>query len=178
MVWFPNSWCYLARKKYTVAMCSCFKKSKKKKKLSLREVYLLARCLMLNWSRRHAFIYATKTWNLWVFVLLFSESFREKKMYIYIYINILQEMKNGLSLRQLQLQMIMHYILTWAYKLTCRQNYSTPKKRTILLFLTLKGTEIFPKLLFWSNSWVTAQAPVFHNRFLIMNLYLMTVVTH
>ena len=42
--------------------------------------------------------------------------------------------------------------------------------------LTLKDTEIFPKLLFWSDSWVTA--PVFHNRFLVINLYLMTVVIH
>ena len=40
---------------------------------------------------------------------------------------------------------------------------------------TLKDTKI-PKLLFWNDSWVTA--PVFHNRFLIFNLYLMIVVIH
>ena len=34
--------------------------TKAKKRLP-REVYLLARCLMLNRSRRHALIYATKT---------------------------------------------------------------------------------------------------------------------
>ena len=33
----------------------------KRRKFLLREVYLLARCLMLNRSRRHAFMYATKT---------------------------------------------------------------------------------------------------------------------
>ena len=49
----------------------------------------------------------------------------------------------------------------------------TPKKRTVLLFFfNSKNTEIFPKLLFWSDSWVTA--PVFHNRFLVINLHLMT----
>ena len=100
MVWFPNSWFYLWRKKRIVAMFSCFKKSEN---FLQREVYLLVRCLILNWSRRHAFIYATKTWNLWVFFVClfvcffysFSNVFEEK----YIK-NILQEMKNGLSLRQ------------------------------------------------------------------------------
>ena len=86
MVWFPNSWFYLSRKKCIVAMFSCFKKSEKKK--LLREVYLLARCLMLNWSRRHAFMYATKTRNLWVFFTVFRNFFVE----IYIKI-ILQEKK-------------------------------------------------------------------------------------
>ena len=106
MVWFPDSWFYLSRKKCTVAMFSYFKKSEKKN--LLREVYLLARCLMLNWSRRHAFLYATKTWNLWIFFYSFSNVFAEK----YIK-NILQEMKDGyhgLSLRQQQLPLIMYYI--------------------------------------------------------------------
>ena len=66
----------------------------KPKKDLLREVYLLARSLMLNWSRRRAFIYATKTWNLYVF-LKFFESFRDKSLKKYI----LQKLKNGLSLR-------------------------------------------------------------------------------
>ena len=100
MVWFPNSWFYLSRKKRIVAMFSCFKKSEK---FLQREVYLLVRCLILNGSRRHAFIYATKTWNLWVFLFVclffFFTVFRtfSRKKYIK---NILQEMKNGLSLRQ------------------------------------------------------------------------------
>ena len=86
--------------------------------------------------------------------------------------NILQEMKNGLSLRQQQLQVIMLYIITWAFhKLSCRQN-----EWYFYFVLTLKDTGIFPKLLFLSDSWVTA--PVFHNRFLVINLYLMTVVIH
>ena len=62
VVWFTNSWFYLSRKKCILAMLSCFKR--KRTKFLLREVYLLARCLMLNWSRRHAFMYATKTWNM------------------------------------------------------------------------------------------------------------------
>ena len=66
MVWFPNSWFYLSRKKCIVAATL-----RKVKTNLLREVYLLARCLMLNWSRRHAFIYATKTQNLWVFFYIF-----------------------------------------------------------------------------------------------------------
>ena len=45
----------------------------KGKKILLREVYLSARCLMLNWLQRHAFI------NLWVFFWKFFESFLEKK---------------------------------------------------------------------------------------------------
>ena len=97
-VWFPNSWFYLSRKKRIVAMFSCFKKSEN---FLQREVYSLVGCLILIWSGRHAFIYATKTWNLWVFLFVclffysFSNVFEEK----YIK-NILQEMKNGLSLRQ------------------------------------------------------------------------------
>ena len=86
--------------------------------------------------------------------------------------NILQEMKNGLSLRQQQLQVIMLYIITWAFhKFSCRQN-----EWYFYFVLTLKDTGIFPKLLFLSDSWVTA--PFFHNRFLVINLYLMTVVIH
>ena len=42
------------------------------------------------------------------FFLQFFESFRGK----YKLKNILQEMKNGLSLRQQQLQVIMYYIIT------------------------------------------------------------------
>ena len=76
-------------------MFSCFKKAKKN---LLREVYLLARCLMLNWSRRHAFMYATKTWNQWVFFFYSFSKFLVEK-YIKI---ILQEKKNELSLREKQ----------------------------------------------------------------------------
>ena len=68
-------------------------------------------------------------------------------------------------------------VLVWDsnnYKWLC----TTPRKNEQYFYfsLTLKDTEIFPKLLFLSVSWVTA--PVLHNRFLIINLYLMTVVIH
>ena len=46
---------------------------KESEKKLLRKVYLLAPCLMLNWSRR----YATKTWNLWVFFTVFREFSRK-----------------------------------------------------------------------------------------------------
>ena len=63
--------------------------------------------------------------------------------------------------------MYSYYIITWAfhdYKLTCRQNKCTPKNEQFFYFsLTIKDTEIFPKLLVWSGSLVTA--PVFPNRF-------------
>ena len=55
---------------------------------------------------------------------------------------ILQEMKNGLSLRQQQLQevlqMIMYYIITWAFhKLSCRQNECTYPEKTNNTFIFL-----------------------------------------
>ena len=74
MVWFPNSWFYLSRKKCIVAIYSYFKKREKK---LLREVYLLARCVMCH--VRHAFIYATKTWNLRVFFYIFL-SWKDNKI--------------------------------------------------------------------------------------------------
>ena len=82
LVWFPNPWFYLSRGKCNEAMFSCFK-TKSEKNLP-REVYSLARCLMLNWSRRHAFIYATKTWNLWDFLQfskVFAKNFIKKIFY-------------------------------------------------------------------------------------------------
>ena len=61
------------------------------------------------------------------FSKVFTESFIK---------NILQEMKNGLSLRQQQLQVIMYYIITWAYyKLSRRQDeciYSAKKNDTFI----------------------------------------------
>ena len=76
----------------------------------------------------------------------FSRVFTEK----YIK-NIFQEMKNGLSLRQEQC-----YIITWAFhKLTCRQNTMHPEKKNNTYFSSpLEDTDIFPKLLFWSDSWI------------------------
>ena len=54
-------------------------------------------------AETRVYIYATKTWNLWVFFYSFSKVFAEQ----YI-TNILQEMKNGLSVRQQQRQVIMY----------------------------------------------------------------------
>ena len=128
---------------------------------------------LLNWSRKH--YYATKTWNLWFF-LQFFESFLRK----YIY-NIFHR-KWRMDWVWDSNNITCDYVVSWAFhKLTCRQNKCTyPKKQTTLysfhFSLTIKDTEIFLKLLFWSDSWVTA--PVFHNRFLIFNLYLTTVVIH
>ena len=51
---------------------------------------------------------------------------------------ILQEMKNGLNLRQQQLQVIMYYIITWAFhKLSYRQNECTYPEKTKNTFIFL-----------------------------------------
>ena len=67
--------------------------------------------------------------------------------------NILQEMKNGLSLRQQQLQVIMYYIITWAfhkqYKLQTKRMHIPRKNEQYFYFsLPLKATEIFPSYYF------------------------------
>ena len=115
-------------------------------------VYLLSRCLMLNWSRRHAFIYATKTWNLWVFFLKFFECFRGK-----IYKKILQEMKNGLSLR--------HSLDRFISSLPGKSN-APRKKRTILLFFFTLWYRDFPQATILKRRLLPAS--VVHNRFLIL----------
>ena len=47
-------------------------------------------------------------------------------------------MKNGLSLRQQQLQVIMYYIITLAFhKLSCRQNECTHFEKTKNTFIFL-----------------------------------------
>ena len=76
MVWFPNSRFYLSGRKCIVAMFSCFKTKSEKKKLP-REVYLLAPCLMLNWSQRHTRLYMPQNMKSMGF-LQFFESFRGK----------------------------------------------------------------------------------------------------
>ena len=130
MVWFPNSWFYLSRRKCIVAMFSYFKKSEKKN--LLREVYLLARCLMLNWSRRHAFIYAAKTWNL-CFLLQFFERLCGK---IFTKYSTGNEEWNEFETATITSDYVLHNHLSWAFhKLSCRQtNAHTPKKWTMLLF--------------------------------------------
>ena len=72
---------------------------------------------------------------------------------------------------------VLHEHLSTVISSLAEKTNAPLKKGTMLLFsLTLKDTKIFPNLLFWSDSWVTA--PVFHNRFFIINLYLMTAVIH
>ena len=72
----------------------------------------------------------------------------------------------------------MYFIITWAFISSLADKTSSPRKNEQYFYfsLTLRNTEIFSKVTFWSDSWATA--PVFHNRFLITNLYLMTVVIH
>ena len=135
---------------------------KAKKKLP-GEVYLLARynCLMFKLIVEIRVYICHKNMKSMGIFLQFFESFVEKYVKY-----ILQEMKNGLSLRQQQLQVIMYYIITWAFhKLTCRQNKCTPKKQTILSFF-------FTSERYRDFSWATdlkrlLTAPVIHNRFLI-----------
>ena len=66
---------FLIKEEMHRRMFSSLRKAKKK---ILREVSLLARCLMLNWSQRYTFMHATKTCNLSVFFLRFLESFPGK----------------------------------------------------------------------------------------------------
>ena len=148
-------------------MFSCFKKSKKNFTIQGH---------FLNWSQRHLFIHATKTWNLWGFFYSFLKDFAENIYKIYF-------TGNEKWIESATVTITCDYVVTWAFhKLTCRQNKCTyPEKTNNTLYsfyfsLTPKDTEIFLKLLFWSDSWVTV--PVFHNRFLVFNLYLMTVVIH
>ena len=84
-------------------MFSYFKKSEKN---LLREVYLLAYCLVLLKliAETHVYICHKKKMKSMGIFLLFFKSFRGK----YKLKNILGEMKNGLTLRQQQLQVIMY----------------------------------------------------------------------
>ena len=125
----------LSSKKCIVAMFSCFKKSEK---VLLRKVYLLAWCLMLNWLRRHAFIYTTKTWNL-CFSNSFWKGFMEKHVK-----KIIKVMKNGNSLRQQKVQVIMYHVLWAFHKLTCRQCKWTPKNEQYFYFSFCRRYRDFP----------------------------------
>ena len=84
-------------------MFSYFKKSEKN---LLREVYLLAQCLvLLNLiAERRVYICHQKMKSMGIFFLQFFESFRGK----YKLKNILGEMKNGLTLNQQQVQVIVY----------------------------------------------------------------------
>ena len=77
----------------------------------------------------------------------FSKVFAEK------YIKYIpQEMKNGLSLTKQKLQVIMYYIITWAFisSLADKTNAPLKNKQYFHFSSPLKDTEIFLKLLFWT----------------------------
>ena len=78
------------------------------------------------------------------FFYSFSRVFAEKYVK-----NILQEMKNGLSLRQEQLQVyVLHNHEHFISSLADKTNAPRKNERYFYSSLTLKDTEIFPKLLF------------------------------
>ena len=112
---------------------------------------------------RHYICY--KTWNLWVFFFYsFSKVFAEK------YIKYIpQEMKNGLSLTKQKLQVILYYIITWAFisSLADKTNVPLKNKQYFHFSSPLKDTEIFPKLLFWTlNSSRVPQLISYYNLYI------------
>ena len=128
----------LSSKKCIVAMFSCFKKSEK---VLLCKVYLLAWCVILNWLRRHAFIYATKTWNL-CFLNSLRKVFMEKHVK-----KIIKVMKNGNSLRQEKVQVIMYHVIEHFISSLADNKNELPKTSNTFIFLFVEDTEIFPNLL-------------------------------
>ena len=72
MVWFPNSWFYLSRRKCTVAMFSCFK-TKGEKKFTTRGLFISVMSHVKLITETLVYI-CHKTWNLETF-LQFFESF-------------------------------------------------------------------------------------------------------
>ena len=122
---------------------------------------------MLNWSRRQR-LYMPLKHEIYGYFFTFVRQFSRKNTWKIFYrkwrmdwvwdSNNYKWLCTTLSLE--------HFISSLADK----TNAPRKNERYFYSSLTLKDTEIFPKLLFWSNSWVTAT--VFHNRFLIINLYL------
>ena len=112
------------------ASWQCSATLRKAKKKLLREVYFLARCLVLNWSRRHAFIICHK--NMKSMRIFFFTVFRKFSRKIQI-----NKFSSGNEewIESETATITSHYVLSWAFhKLTCRQNKCTAKKRTILIF--------------------------------------------
>ena len=127
MVWFPNSWFFLSRKKCIGVMFSSLRKAKKT--LTTRGLFIstLSHVKLIAETR----VYMPQKHEICGYFFTVFRRFSRKN----IIKDILQEMKNGLSLRQRQLQVMMYYIITWAFhQLTCRQNKCTMKKRKLLLF--------------------------------------------
>ena len=148
-------------------MFSCFKKSEK---VLLCKVYLLAWCLMLNWLQRHAFIYATKTWNP-----CFFNSFW--KVLIKKHVKKIIKV-NGNSLRQQKVQVIMYHVIEHFISSLADNKNEPPKNEQYFYFSFCRRYRDFSLTYynFWSYSWVTA--PYSTIVFLVINLYLMTVVMY
>ena len=106
---------------------------KAKKKITTRGLFISAMSRVKLIAQTRVYVCHKNMKSMGSF-LQFFESFRGK----YKLKNILQEMKNGLSLRQQQLQVIMYYIITWAFhKLSCRQNECTYSEKTNSTFIFL-----------------------------------------
>ena len=125
----------LSSKKCIVAMFSCFKKSEK---VLLRKVYLLAWCLMLNWLRKHSFICAAKTWNL-CFFYSFWKVFIEKHVK-----KIIKVMKNGNSLRQEKVQVIMYHVIEHFISSLADNKNELPKNEQYFYFSFCRRYRDFP----------------------------------
>ena len=78
-------------------------------------------------------LYMSQKHEIYGIFYSFSKAFAEKFIK-----TILREMKNGLSLRKQQLQVILYYIITWAFhKLSYRQNKCTYPEKTKNTFIFL-----------------------------------------
>ena len=123
MVWFPNLWFYLSGRKCIVAMFSCFKTKSQRK--------FTTQGLCISAMSHVELITGTKNMKSMRFFYSFLNVIAENFIK-----NVLLEMKNGLSLSQQQLQVIMYYIITWAFNnsVADKTNAHTPQKRSILFF--------------------------------------------
>ena len=129
MVWFPNSWFYLSRGQCIVAMFSCFK-TKSERKFTTQGLCISAMSHVELITETRVYICHKNMKSMrffYSFLNVIAEHFIK---------NVLLEMKNGLSLSQQQLQVIMYYIITWAFNnsVADKTNAHTPQKRSILLF--------------------------------------------
>ena len=86
-------------------MFSCFK-TKPRKKIATRGLFISAMSHVKLITETRVYI-CLKSMKFIAFFYSFSKVFEENFIK-----NILQEMKNGLTLRQQQLQVIMYYIIT------------------------------------------------------------------
>ena len=136
---------FLSRKKCIGVMFSSIRKAKKT--LTTRGLFIstLSHVKLIAETR----VYMPQKHEICGYFFTVFRRFSRKN----IIKDILQEMKNGLSLRQRQLQVIMYYIITWAfhkqYKLQTKRMHIPRKNEQYFYFsLPLKATEIFPSYYF------------------------------